>query len=280
MVIKVGLSSSRTLFMSQTCLGIDMDRTKERLRLPQSDYIRDILNKFGMSSSKPASTLLALGTKLSINSEENSSGALMYLFIGTRPDISHAVKSLSLFNRCQRKAHWAAAKRTLRYLKGTISLKLFYRKDDENFRYNVDADYGNCIIDGDIIGIVESKNSCPFTDRSLIHEYYNMTLQTYETDENSCITTVKEQVTRVSGKKIDRNGVQKRRPCLVRSTNSSKATSYRALAAERSSGETFQSLTKEQMFNNALVKVDAASYYLEASLTSNELDSLREKVSE
>ena len=74
-------------------------------------------------------------------------GALMYVAIGTRPDITHAVNSLSQFNGCHRKVHWIAAKRILRYLKGTIDLKLVYRKDNENLRGYVDADWGNCIVD-------------------------------------------------------------------------------------------------------------------------------------
>ncbi|XP_033222505.1 secreted RxLR effector protein 161-like [Belonocnema kinseyi] len=74
-------------------------------------------------------------------------GALMYVAIGTRPDITHAVNSFSQFNGCNRNVNWTAAKCMLRYLKGTIDLKLVYKKDNENLRgYNY-ADWGNCIID-------------------------------------------------------------------------------------------------------------------------------------
>ena len=66
--IKSELSKAFTikdLGEAKYCLGIEIDRTRERLCLSQPGYIRDILIKFGMSDSKPVSTPLALGAKLS-----------------------------------------------------------------------------------------------------------------------------------------------------------------------------------------------------------------------
>ena len=74
-------------------------------------------------------------------------GALLYVVIGTRPDITHAVNTLSQFNGCHRKVHWTAAKRILRYLEGTIDLKRVYKKENENLRGYVYANLGNCIVD-------------------------------------------------------------------------------------------------------------------------------------
>lgn len=51
-------------------------------------------------------------------------GLLMYVAIGTRPDISLAIQKLSQFLDCYNYIHWKAAKRVLRYLKGTRLLKL------------------------------------------------------------------------------------------------------------------------------------------------------------
>ncbi|KAH0820277.1 hypothetical protein GEV33_002514 [Tenebrio molitor] len=56
-------------------------------------------------------------------------GALTYLSTATRPDISFAVNYLGQFNNCYGKPHWTAAKRVLRYLKGTTKLGLtFFKK--------------------------------------------------------------------------------------------------------------------------------------------------------
>lgn len=46
-------------------------------------------------------------------------GSLMYLAIGTRPDIAHAVSLLSRFNSCPARVHWHAVQHVFKYLKGT-----------------------------------------------------------------------------------------------------------------------------------------------------------------
>lgn len=48
-------------------------------------------------------------------------GALLYLATGSRPDIAYIVGRLSSFLDRHGEEHWLAAKRVLRYLKGTIN---------------------------------------------------------------------------------------------------------------------------------------------------------------
>lgn len=55
-------------------------------------------------------------------------GCLMYLSVCSRPDITYALSHLSQFNTFSRD-HWLAAKRILRYLKGTINKKLVFTKN-------------------------------------------------------------------------------------------------------------------------------------------------------
>lgn len=110
-----------------------------------------------MSDCKPVSIPLTPGMKLSKTHDDNDHeevfpyreliGALMYAALGTRPDIAHAVSALSQFNSCARQEHWGAAKRVLRYLKGTMDLGLRFTNDDQSLRGYVDADWANCIID-------------------------------------------------------------------------------------------------------------------------------------
>jgi len=65
--------------------------------------------------------------------------------MGTRPDISFAVSYLGQFNNCFDRGHWTerAAKRVLRYLKGTQHLGISYRTSDKKLEGYVDADWGN-----------------------------------------------------------------------------------------------------------------------------------------
>ncbi|KAG5324286.1 MOS1T transposase, partial [Pseudoatta argentina] len=55
----------------------------------------------------------------------------MYLSVCTRPDIAHAASYLSQFNNCHGSDHWTAAKRVLRYLKGTRDVGLVYGKTSD-----------------------------------------------------------------------------------------------------------------------------------------------------
>jgi hypothetical protein len=53
-------------------------------------------------------------------------GSLMYASLGTRPDITYAVQTVSRFTKNPGAAHWEAVKRIFRYLKGTRELWLSY----------------------------------------------------------------------------------------------------------------------------------------------------------
>lgn len=65
----------------------------------------------------------------------------MYLAITTRPDIFHCVTKLAQLNAYQHKEHEAAAKRVLRYLRGTVDLKLHYERTGVPIHCFVDADW-------------------------------------------------------------------------------------------------------------------------------------------
>jgi hypothetical protein len=67
-------------------------------------------------------------------------GSLMYLSVATRPDISYAVQTLSRFVDNPGVAHWEAAKRTIRYLKGTRDWWLVYGDESKELTGYADAD--------------------------------------------------------------------------------------------------------------------------------------------
>jgi len=55
-------------------------------------------------------------------------GSLVYLVIGTRPDLVYTVSALSQFSSEPTTQHMRILKEVLRYLKGTRNLTLTYRK--------------------------------------------------------------------------------------------------------------------------------------------------------
>ena len=125
-------------------IKIDYDRKGRTIQLSQSQYILDMLKRFNLLDCHPVYTPMEHGIQLSRSQSPTSPediakmakipfmsaiGALMYLALGTRPDIAFAVAKLAQFNTNPGAAHWTAVKHIFRYLKGTIDLKLTYRSD-------------------------------------------------------------------------------------------------------------------------------------------------------
>ncbi|XP_049948020.1 uncharacterized protein LOC126456313 [Schistocerca serialis cubense] len=57
-------------------------------------------------------------------------GCLLYISTNTRPDISYAANVLSQYYCKFTSVHWKAAKRVLRYVKGTIDYGIVFDKGD------------------------------------------------------------------------------------------------------------------------------------------------------
>ena len=140
------------------CLGMEFTMKEGKIRIAQKQYTEEVLSRFGMENSKPVSTPLDPGTKLvkpdSCLREELEEypfreliGSLMYLAVGTRPDIAFAVNSLSQYNTCYNKEHWVAAKRVLRYLKGTTNHGITFKKTGIVLEGYTNADWASCTND-------------------------------------------------------------------------------------------------------------------------------------
>ncbi len=121
-------------------LGIEIshNRAARMLMLSQSQYIQAVLDHFGIGDCNPVSTPLDPNVKL-VKVPENADlskmkkvpyqaliGLLMYMALGTRPDIKYAVQALSQFNVHPGPTHWTATKCVLYYLKGTQSFGITY----------------------------------------------------------------------------------------------------------------------------------------------------------
>ncbi|KAL0310316.1 UNVERIFIED_CONTAM: Retrovirus-related Pol polyprotein from transposon RE2 [Sesamum calycinum] len=109
-------------------LGIEINQEKEGIFICQRKYTETLLKKFKMESCKTVTTPLVTGEKY--QKEDGSQkvdgsmyrsliGSLLYL-TATRPDIMFATCLLSRFMQSPSQVHYAAAKRILRYLRGSV----------------------------------------------------------------------------------------------------------------------------------------------------------------
>lgn len=122
-------------------VGIHILRHPETrtVSLSQTALIDRIVEKFNLVDAAPISSPMDPGLKLSRDQcpstpEERAAmvnvpyralvGSLNYVAVGTRPDISYAVQQLAQFLDSYGPVHWEAAKRVVRYLRGTRTLSL------------------------------------------------------------------------------------------------------------------------------------------------------------
>jgi hypothetical protein len=121
-------------------LGINIIEKENSIELDQKDYILEVLRKYNMENCNPVAT--PIESKLQISREPSTDndlikncriliGRLMYIMMGTRPDICFALSYLSRHQSNGNEELWKALKRILRYLKGTLDFKLIYEANKE-----------------------------------------------------------------------------------------------------------------------------------------------------
>ncbi|XP_016169150.1 uncharacterized protein LOC107611769 [Arachis ipaensis] len=135
-------------------LGIEVLQKDDEIFISQKKYANDILKKFQMEHSKPVPTPVEEKFKLlredkgrEINSTYYKSliGSLKYL-TATRPNIVFGVGLLSRFMEEPYTNHLQAAKRILRYIKGTLNDGSYYENTNEvNLVGYTDSDWAGDI---------------------------------------------------------------------------------------------------------------------------------------
>ncbi|KAG8927105.1 hypothetical protein FRC01_008017 [Tulasnella sp. 417] len=127
-------------------IRITRDRKNKNMWLDQHKFIKDVLERFGMTNCKSVKTPFETNLKLFKSEEEVNPtrrelymsivGSLQYLANGTRPDIAYATNKLAQFSVNPSEEHITTAKHVLRYLKGTQDLRLTYRANPEVKAYS------------------------------------------------------------------------------------------------------------------------------------------------
>ena len=141
-------------------LGMKVIQNEEtgEVWIGQPAYTESLLQKFGMEKAKPVSTPVDTSVKLVKATEDedcvdhslyqSAVGSLLYLSVGTRPDITYAVSNVAKFCAKPSKQHWTAVKRIMRYLQGTINFGLlFNRCGSKKFVGFSDADWAGDLDD-------------------------------------------------------------------------------------------------------------------------------------
>ena len=137
-------------------MHIVRNRATRTLQLTQSNYVDKILERFRMTGSKSVDTPMMLAPKLAASDSEvedppaevpyrEAIGCLIWLMIGTRPDIGFAVGRLSQHCENPLTSHWTAVKRVLRYLKGTRDTGIAYGTEQSLQPVGYcDSDWASC----------------------------------------------------------------------------------------------------------------------------------------
>ena len=126
----------------ETIIGwqIHRDPAAGTMKIDQSAFVRDLVLEEGLTDCNANVIPMKAGSAIDMSDPEDYEevdlhtyqrliGKLMYLSCGTRPDIAFAVGQLSRHNADPRKGHLRAAKRVVRYLKGTIEMGLTFGQE-------------------------------------------------------------------------------------------------------------------------------------------------------
>jgi hypothetical protein len=162
--VLTGKFQSKVMGIPEYFLGMNLeyDQSKRRIMMSQQTYIKAIVQKYGLETLLPRSLPMAPGMVLRVGEGREFSsdgeklfqqygslvGALLFLAVCTRPDISFAVGILSKFVTDPRKEHWDAAVNLVGYLKGTLGMgiELGQIEDKQVYGY-ADSDWGSDVDD-------------------------------------------------------------------------------------------------------------------------------------
>jgi hypothetical protein len=196
----------RRLGRPSSYLSLDMEWRSDVVVITQANYIRSLAEKYGVQQQH--GTLLPMAPKAKLFSRTDQQpltekpyrelvGALIYISVCTRPDISYAVGKLATFFSNPTDGHYEAALKVLRYLNATSSLGLHLG----GRRGNTDQSL-TCYADSDFAEDEETRVSTSgftiFLNSSLIawgsKKQSTVATSTTEAEFLACTTALKETI--------------------------------------------------------------------------------------
>ncbi|MBW0543081.1 hypothetical protein O181_082796 [Austropuccinia psidii MF-1] len=151
----------KDLGKAELLLGVKINHLAGGFSLSQEHYIDKLAEEYEIKKLTPSNTPLRPNIQLSNATEDevrafqelginyrSAIGALNYISLNSRPDITFAVSHLSQFLENPGTTHWSACLQVLRYLYHTKTLALHYANTGSSGVIgHADADWGNSVID-------------------------------------------------------------------------------------------------------------------------------------
>nr|GFA49916.1 retrovirus-related Pol polyprotein from transposon TNT 1-94 [Tanacetum cinerariifolium] len=145
---KMSMMGKMTFF-----IGLQVNQSLIGIFINQSNYVHEILKKYGLNICDIIGTPMDIKDKLDLDQTgtpvdatkyRSMIGSLMYLTL-SRPDIIHATCICARYQAQPIEKHLKKVKRIFRYLWGTVNMGLWYTKDSgfELTKFS-DADYAGC----------------------------------------------------------------------------------------------------------------------------------------
>jgi hypothetical protein len=118
------------LGLARQFLGIDIEQSPDRIAIGQRRFINSVLHRFGMQDCNGTMTPIDARPPIEFTPVDSESqqlyqsliGSIMYIMLGTRPDLAFTISALSKFSTSAGQSHLSLAKRVLRYLRETVDM--------------------------------------------------------------------------------------------------------------------------------------------------------------
>ena len=211
LIAALGKRFTLTLSRGDRYIGLEIDQCQQgSIVISQTSYIEEVLDRFNMQDSRPVLMPATPGTRLSSDqcpqteAEKDAMadvpfkqliGALMFAVMVTRLDIAFAVHKLAQFFSNPGQQHWQAAKRVLRYLRGTCDMSIRYKATDGPLRRKAYSDSDQNGDDDSLrstSGVILTLNDSPVVWSSRVQS--KVSLSTCESEHRAMTLAIKDVI--------------------------------------------------------------------------------------